>query len=1070
MIDLSFLTEGEQKTILTVLERDAELKKAEEQRVQNLKKTLRGKSHLRYLTGEWFYETKLHRHQDRIHGSDIIRASMKHTSKPLYNLSDSFLCAKNNEEFLQPLPADRQWQPHRQIGHARFQSQNHLEMRHRKSSLQLLSKKRKNPFNCELFTPHTLASCHFEEATDEIKTLHNDPTKNSERDDYLTLSVPTLSSAPQQDNSLDLAFEEAHHSQVTDWPEENVLQPSIIKYVKSNGGIKPVANSVLPKPRQLLIRSAEENNAETQQDLVKTPQINPPVNTFRLQVETAQSIMETFIAVKEQDEILKMKDTATLQFTGEKLKDNIRTGDSGHHQNNVEEKPVEASWKINNSICKRISMEQHVNEDRTMTVLEVQHSPQNAQIYTIKRSKMEILVEKTAPNPVENVVSSSQIESGITVDLVTGQAFPIRPFKIQAPKAKEVRSSLTKTCHPRVLQRKFPSPNISSLEGSPLRTFAIDIDPQTEVDHNEQPKNPVPRQKKNVCRIQQTFQKDTKLTVENRLQIVKPVTEEANSRNERSQLIDLQSLARSAIPQDYQHYLGPHEKAHIPPFQSDEVPRESKIITVGYQEDKGDNPIHSGLRIIQSKDKTCNQQMSTTFKSLSLESLRGSGDECHLINFCNLKKSPRFMSSTKSLRDLYQKSREEKNNSNSREEINQSLNDVSSFSPSISSVKQNQIRSTWVQTSLSLPVLQQNEADRDSLLETSFDSRRNTGSSASNISFSSGMDSMPNVSDSTRSICTVDFSGVEVQGSIHYAVNYIQRLQEFHIFVVLCKDLAAADTNRHSADPYVKCYLLPDKIKLGKRKTKVKKHTLNPTFNEILKFKTKLELLKTQSLYVSVWHNNTFGRNTFLGEVDQDMSGWDLSNTKIHEYTLKSRVSGQTSITSFLSLPDSRGLMRVSLRFLLQVSHSKKTSLIETGEVQIWVKDCKNLSSKRGLTMDPFVKCTVLPDVSGKAQQKSRVVKRTANPMFNHTMTYDGLRPDDLREACVEITVWNHNRRNPHYIGGIRLGLGTGKSYGIDVAWMDSTMGEANLWKKMLESGGQWVEDILPLRMLVTTK
>ena len=30
-------------------------------------------------------------------------------------------------------------------------------------------------------------------------------------------------------------------------------------------------------------------------------------------------------------------------------------------------------------------------------------------------------------------------------------------------------------------------------------------------------------------------------------------------------------------------------------------------------------------------------------------------------------------------------------------------------------------------------------------------------------------------------------------------------------------------------------YLLPDKTKSGKRKTKVKKHTLNPAFDEILK-------------------------------------------------------------------------------------------------------------------------------------------------------------------------------------------------------------------------------------------
>ncbi len=31
----------------------------------------------KYLTGEWFYEAKSRRHMDKIHGSEIILASMK---------------------------------------------------------------------------------------------------------------------------------------------------------------------------------------------------------------------------------------------------------------------------------------------------------------------------------------------------------------------------------------------------------------------------------------------------------------------------------------------------------------------------------------------------------------------------------------------------------------------------------------------------------------------------------------------------------------------------------------------------------------------------------------------------------------------------------------------------------------------------------------------------------------------------------------------------------------------------------------------------------------------------------
>ncbi|XP_037403490.1 synaptotagmin-like protein 2 isoform X3 [Pygocentrus nattereri] len=323
------------------------------------------------------------------------------------------------------------------------------------------------------------------------------------------------------------------------------------------------------------------------------------------------------------------------------------------------------------------------------------------------------------------------------------------------------------------------------------------------------------------------------------------------------------------------------------------------------------------------------------------------------------------------------------------------------------------------------------------------------------------------VSGSVMSIYSTDFGNVEVKGTIQFAINYVPKLGEFHIFIAQCRDLAAAEPKRNRSDPYVKCYLLPDKARLGKRKTTVKKKTLNPAYNEILRYKIPLENLKAHTLNLSVWHNDTFGRNSFLGEVDVDLSEWDFNNTHMMDYALKGRVPAQMSPKRVNHCMEMSGEMRVALRFLQQTSQSKKTP--QTGEVQIWVKECKDLPAREG-AIDPFVKCTVLPDTARKSRQKTRVVKRTANPVFNHTMVYDGFRPEDLREACVELTVWDHDRLNNHFIGGIRLCLGTGKSYGNVVDWMDSNSAEAGLWKRMIESQNEWVEDVVPLRMLVMAR
>ncbi|XP_063250473.1 synaptotagmin-like protein 2 isoform X1 [Prinia subflava] len=77
MIDLSFLTEEEQEAIMKVLQRDAELKRTEEERVRHLPEKVKDRVQLKNMSGQWFYEAKSKRHRDKIHGADIIRASMR---------------------------------------------------------------------------------------------------------------------------------------------------------------------------------------------------------------------------------------------------------------------------------------------------------------------------------------------------------------------------------------------------------------------------------------------------------------------------------------------------------------------------------------------------------------------------------------------------------------------------------------------------------------------------------------------------------------------------------------------------------------------------------------------------------------------------------------------------------------------------------------------------------------------------------------------------------------------------------------------------------------------------------
>ncbi|KAI4544649.1 hypothetical protein MG293_004915 [Ovis ammon polii] len=275
----------------------------------------------------------------------------------------------------------------------------------------------------------------------------------------------------------------------------------------------------------------------------------------------------------------------------------------------------------------------------------------------------------------------------------------------------------------------------------------------------------------------------------------------------------------------------------------------------------------------------------------------------------------------------------------------------------------------------------------------------------------SSSSSMSSLNSSTLSGSQISLSGepeagaVQVRGSVHFALRYEPGAAELRVHVIQCQGLAAA--RRRRSDPYVKSYLLPDKQ--SKRKTTVKKRNLNPVFNEILRTE-----LRGRVLSLSVWHHESLGRNIFLGEVEVPLDTWDWDSEPTW-LPLQPRVPPSPD-----DLP-SRGLLSLSLN-------------------------------------------SVLPDDSRASRQKTRVVRRSLNPMFNHTMVYDGFGPADLRQACAELSLWDHGALGSRQLGGTRLSLGTGSSYGLQVPWMDSTREERQLWQTLLERPCEWVDGLLPLR------
>ncbi|XP_061696625.1 synaptotagmin VIII [Syngnathoides biaculeatus] len=103
-------------------------------------------------------------------------------------------------------------------------------------------------------------------------------------------------------------------------------------------------------------------------------------------------------------------------------------------------------------------------------------------------------------------------------------------------------------------------------------------------------------------------------------------------------------------------------------------------------------------------------------------------------------------------------------------------------------------------------------------------------------------------------------------GEICFSLRYVPTSGKLTVVILEAKNLKSSDLDG-SSDPYVKVQLALDKRKWKKKKTSVKKNTLNPYYNEAFVFKVTLAQIRRVNLVISVWDRDPMTPDDSTGKI-----------------------------------------------------------------------------------------------------------------------------------------------------------------------------------------------------------
>ncbi|NWR51574.1 SYTL3 protein, partial [Regulus satrapa] len=324
---------------------------------------------------------------------------------------------------------------------------------------------------------------------------------------------------------------------------------------------------------------------------------------------------------------------------------------------------------------------------------------------------------------------------------------------------------------------------------------------------------------------------------------------------------------------------------------------------------------------------------------------------------------------------------------------------------------------------------------------------------------------------SLSSTCTEsgNFGKANITGEIEFALKYNFRACILEVCIKGCKNLAYGEEKKKKCNPYVKVYLLPDKSPQSKRKTAVKKSTVDPEFDETLKYKIECSQLRSRQLQISVWHAGALKYRVFLGEVVVPLAAWKFEEDSMHSdwYPLKPKLekpeddlqySGKLFVSARLSVPaQNQNLWSEGIN--APFSGNKDQGVLNC-QLQVMIFGAKNLPMLRSAgVLNSFVKgCLILPD-QAEVKQKSPIVKKDACPQWKHLFVFDGVTPAQLQQSCLHLTIWHKSTfsSSDQFLGGAKLGA---KEF---FGSMDVASQGVLQWKEVLCNPDTWMDFTLVL-------